>query len=72
MAKLSASPFDCVVPLNDLLTAVVAAPDRLWRTTFIIIIIIIIIFIIIITINIIIVIIIINILIVIIIIIIKV
>lgn len=64
MAKLSASPFDCVVPLNDLLTAVVAAPDRLWRTTFIIIIIIIIIFIIIITINIIIVIIIINILIV--------
>ena len=72
MAKLSASPFDCVVPLNDLLTAVVAAPDRLWRTTFIIIIIIIIFIIIIITINIIIVIIIINILIVIIIIIIKV
>ena len=65
MAKLSASPFDCVVPLNDLLTAVVAAPDRLWRTTFIIMIIIIfIIIIIIITINIIIVIIIINILIV--------
>lgn len=64
MAKLSASPFDCVVPLNDLLTAVVAAPDRLWRTTFIIIIIIIIFIIFIITINIIIVIIIINILIV--------
>lgn len=60
MAKLSASPFDCVVPLNDLLTAVVAAPDRLWRTTFIIIIIIIIFIIFIITINIIIVIIIIK------------